>query len=131
VRDGTGVCLWAGDSRLYRLRDGVLEQLTSDHSESAEPDADPLLGSSNVITRALGGHEDIDLDQRSFEVRPRDRFLLCSDGLYRELSADTLQSQLGAGDPAAVVTALLERTLRGAASDNVTAVVVEATPGAD
>jgi len=89
------------------------------------------IGSSNVITRALGGHEDIDLDQRSFEVRPRDRFLLCSDGLYRELSADTLQSQLGAGDPAAVVTALLERTLRGAASDNVTAVVVEATPGAD
>jgi serine/threonine protein phosphatase PrpC len=131
VRDGAGVCLWAGDSRLYRLRDGVLEQLTSDHAESADPDADPAAGSSNVITRALGGHDEVDLDQLTFDVQPRDRFLLCSDGLYRELQADVLQTELGAGDAGTVVATLLKLVLRGEASDNVTVVVVDAQPGAD
>jgi serine/threonine protein phosphatase PrpC len=131
VRDGLGVCLWAGDSRLYRLRNGVLEQLTSDHAEATDPDGDPAASSSNVITRALGGHDEVDLDQLTFDVRPRDRFLLCSDGLYRELHADELQAQLGAADAASVAAALQQQVLRGEASDNVTVVVVDAQPGAD
>ena len=131
VRDGLGVCLWAGDSRLYRLRNGVLEQLTSDHAEMTDPDGDPAASSSNVITRALGGHDEVDLDQLTFDVRPRDRFLLCSDGLYRELHADELQAQLGVADAASVVAALQQQVLRGEASDNVTVVVVDAQPGAD
>lgn len=129
ARDGAGVCLWAGDSRLYRLREGVLEQLTADHSEAADPDADPAESPSNVITRALGGHEEVDLDQITFEIRPGDRLLLCSDGLYREVDGPELQAQLGEGDPAATVAALLEHALQGAASDNITAVVVDAQPG--
>ena len=131
VRDGAGVCIWAGDSRLYRLRDGVLEQLTTDHSESPETDGDSMPGPSNVITRALGGHDEIDLDQLTFDVRPRDRFLLCSDGLYREVGDGDLQALLRAGDAAAAAKALLQKTLQGAASDNVTVVVVDAQPGAD
>jgi serine/threonine protein phosphatase PrpC len=131
VRDGLGVCLWAGDSRLYRLRDGVLEQLTADHSEPSDPGIESLLGSSNVITRALGGHDEIDLDQLTFEIRPRDRFLLCSDGLYREIGVDDLQAMLENGDATATVDALQQRVLRGEAADNVTIVVVDAQPGAD
>lgn len=131
VRDGLGVCLWAGDSRLYRLRDGVLEQLTADHSEPSDPEVESLPGSSNVITRALGGHDEIDLDQLTFEIRPRDRFLLCSDGLYREIGVNDVQALLEAGDATATVDALQQRVLRGEASDNVTVVVVDAQPGAD
>lgn len=130
VRDGAAVCLWAGDSRLYRLRAGVLEQLSADHSEALEP-AGGGSGSSNVITRALGGHDDIDLDQMTFDVRPGDRFLLCSDGLYRELDDDHIAATLQAGDAAAAVASLLEQALRGEAADNITAVVVDARPGAD
>ena len=130
VRDGAAVCLWAGDSRLYRLRAGVLEQLSSDHSELVEP-AVGGNGSSNVITRALGGHDDIDLDQVTFDVQPGDRFLLCSDGLYRELDDHDIAATLQAGDAAAAVAALLEQALRGEAADNITAVVVDARPGAD
>jgi type VI secretion system protein ImpM len=131
VRDGLGVCLWAGDSRLYRLRNGVLEQLTADHSEPSDPDVESLLGSSNVITRALGGHDEIDLDQLTFEIRPRDRYLLCSDGLYREIGVNDLQALLDEGDASAAVDALQQRVLRGEAADNVTVVVVDAQPGAD
>jgi len=131
VRDGAGVCLWAGDSRLYRLRDGRLEQLTADHSESAEPDADPLTIASNVITRALGGHEDVEFDQLTFDVQAGDRFLLCSDGLYREIDGPQLQAAIADGDPATAAAGLIKRVLQGAAADNVTVVVVDAQADAD
>ena len=91
----------------------------------------PCCGSSNVITRALGGHDEIDLDQLTFDVRPRDRFLLCSDGLYREIGVDDLLAMLENGDATATVDALQQRVLRGEAADNVTMVVVDAQPGAD
>ena len=129
VREGTGLCMWAGDSRLYRLRDGRLEQLTVDHSEANSAD-DAMRGASNVITRALGGHDEIDLDQLTFDVRARDRFLLCSDGLYREVTTEDLQALLQESDAATTSATLLQRTLRGEASDNVTVVVVDAQPGA-
>jgi serine/threonine protein phosphatase Stp1 len=131
VRDGAGVCLWAGDSRLYRLRGGALEQLTADHSESNEPDAIPALNSSNVITRALGGHDEVDLEQLTFDVQQGDRLLLCSDGLYREVDGEGLRAILGEGDATTTVRTLLQRTLQGAAMDNVTAVVVDALPSTD
>jgi len=130
VREGTGLCMWAGDSRLYRLRDGRLEQLTVDHSEANAPDADPTLGQSNVITRALGGLDELELDQLTFDVRAGDRFLLCSDGLYRDATAADLQARLAGGDAATRVAELLQRTLQGAASDNVTVIVVDAQRGA-
>lgn len=127
VRDGVGVALWAGDSRLYRLRDGQLEQLTTDHSEAAEAGIEGA-ADSNVITRALGGHDDVELDQVTFDVRPGDRYLLCSDGLYRELDASRIESGLGEGDARAAAETLLQQALRGNALDNVTAVVVAARP---
>jgi serine/threonine protein phosphatase PrpC len=129
VRAKVGVCLWAGDSRLYRLRHGVLEQLTVDHSEANGPDGEAS-GSSNVITRAVGGRSELELDQVSFNVQLGDRFLLCSDGLYREASDDDIAEVLESGDAMSVVQALLAHTLRGRAADNVTAVVVDAQPGA-
>jgi serine/threonine protein phosphatase PrpC len=131
VRDGTGVCLWAGDSRLYRWRAGALEQLTVDHSEAAELDANEEGTGSNVITRALGGHEEVELAQVSFDVHGGDRFLLCSDGLYRTLPTDELVSLLSGDDATAAADALVTRVLQGSADDNLTAVVVHANDGKD
>jgi type VI secretion system protein ImpM len=129
VRDGAGVCLWAGDSRLYRLRAGRFEQLTSDHSDPGEPG--DAAAPTNVITRALGGHDVVDLEQRTFDVQAGDRFLLCSDGLYREVAADGLAALLQPGDAATSVSAMVECVLRGVAADNVTAIVVDARASAD
>jgi type VI secretion system protein ImpM len=118
----TGVCLWAGDSRLYRLRDGRLEQLSKDHSDDGEGE------SNNVITRAIGGHEQLDLDQVSFAVAVGDRFLLCSDGLYRETTDGEIAQLLRSGDALSAVEALRAHVLRGSASDNLTAIVIDAQP---
>lgn len=130
VRGQSGVALWAGDSRLYRLRDGRLEQLTVDHAEQ-ESAGGPGLPGSNVITRAVGGKQELELDHVSFDVRLGDRFLLCSDGLYRELGERELCGLLESGDAITTVTALERRVLQGQAADNVTVVVVDVQPGAD
>jgi type VI secretion system protein ImpM len=121
----TAVCVWAGDSRLYRLRDGQLEQLTKDHSDEGEGEV------NNVITRAVGGHPAIDLDQISFQVRVGDRFLLCSDGLYRETMPDDMARILSQGDALTAVDELRQHVLEGRATDNLTAIVVDAQPAAD
>lgn len=80
-----------GDSRVYRLRGGTLEQLTFDHSlvwemqASGQVHPDSVLGQSipkNVITRSLGPSAEVAVDvEGPFEIRPGDAFLLCSDGL--------------------------------------------------
>ncbi len=130
VRDGGGVCVWAGDSRLYRLRGAAFEQLTVDHSETVETAAAGEVTASNVITRALGGHGEIELDQISFDIQPGDRYLLCSDGLYRELAADDIVVALRDRATVEAADALVDRVLTGEAADNVTAVVVHARPDA-
>ena len=123
--------MWAGDSRLYRLRGGQLEQLTVDHSEAVELAANAENAPSNVITRALGGQPDIELAQLSFEVRDGDRFLMCSDGLHGELGAHDIAELMARQDAAASSEALIARVLQGKAADNVTVVVVNAHAGAD
>jgi protein phosphatase len=86
---------------------------------------------NNVITRAVGGHPEIDLDQISFQVRVGDRFLLCSDGLYRETTADDMARILSQGDALTAVDELRRHVLAGRAMDNLTAIVVDAQPAAD
>ena len=137
IREGHFVCLWAGDSRAYLLRDGQLEQVTRDHSlvqglvdagvvsaEAAESHPH-----ANVITRAVGGDEDaLVLDKVRGSLMPRDRFLLCSDGLFKAVALPRIQAVLasGTGDPA---RALVAEALAEAARDNVSVVVVQVGPG--
>src|SRR6185312_6918117 len=88
------VSVWAGDSRVYRLRDGVLTRVTRDHTEIQDLLDGGILdeegaarhGASNVITRAVGGAQELYLDVELHELRAGDRYLLCSDGVYKELS---------------------------------------------
>jgi protein phosphatase/serine/threonine-protein phosphatase Stp1 len=110
-----------------------LRQLTHDHSLVQELVDSGAIGAEealhhprrNVITRALGGADEAaELDKVTDRLRPGDRFLLCSDGLYKTVAGRDLGELLAAGDdrPAErLVAAALERE----ADDNVTALVVE------
>lgn len=122
--------IWAGDSRVYRSREGSLEQITRDHSEAQEL-RDGGLGdsaeaaTSNVITRAVGGSQDLFLDIELRELRNHDRYLLCSDGLYRELSDADMAHHLTGNDPEGACKALMKQALSGTCSDNVSVIVVQ------
>jgi type VI secretion system protein ImpM len=124
------VSLWAGDSRVYRSRGGAFVQVTRDHSEVQElldvgsPGA-VAAAASNVITRAVGGARELHLDIELRELRHRDRYLLCSDGLYRELADSDMSHHVAANDPEGACKALLKQALGGVCSDNISAVVVE------
>ena len=115
--------LWAGDSRAYRLRDGVLEQLTRDHSETEVEG--PGHGSS-AVTRAVGGEATLSLDTARGRVSPGDRFLLCSDGLTRIVPEPVIREWLARTDLREAVDGLVADTLKAGAPDNVTVVLVEA-----
>ena len=127
-------CVWAGDSRIYRYRAGRLQQLTRDHSQ-LEAVRSQHVGSAddtlvrpppNVITRALGGDEALELDSVTVDVLDGDLFLLCSDGLSNELSEVAIEQALLPGGCKLACQTLLDLALERGARDNITAVVVRA-----
>jgi protein phosphatase len=128
-----------GDSRCYRLRDEHLEQISQDHSlveeqvrigrmTPAEALRSPL---RNVITRALGTQSRVTPDIFQLEAEPGDMFLLCSDGLTRELPNQKLESLLSEGLPnltplVNLCTRLVEAANRAGGADNITCLLVRA-----
>jgi serine/threonine protein phosphatase PrpC len=124
--------IWAGDSRIYRLRGDELVRITHDHSEvqalldeGAITPSDALEHEAqNVITRAVGVSQELFLDLELRKIAPGDRYLLCTDGLYRELSDGQLAIQLHLEDPSEACTGLMSAALSGACMDNVSVVVV-------
>lgn len=128
-----GVCLWMGDSRLYRYRGQELVQLSRDHSQVSEllqagaitEDEAANHPESNVITRAVGTGEELYLDVDVFDVQIGDVFLLCSDGLYNAVGRESIARHLGAADMAGMAQGLIGSALENGASDNVSVVVVK------
>jgi serine/threonine protein phosphatase PrpC len=123
-----------GDSRCYRLRAGVLEPLTMDHSLVVDvlethPDADDALIArmpEHVITRALGMGTNLRVPVRSLRVLPGDLYMLCSDGLSGALDDDRLEGMLSEKRaPNEHVRALIEAALASGSRDNCAAVVIE------
>ena len=87
--------LWAGDSRVYRLRQHKLVQVTTDHTWASELNLQPAMDEADhAITRAVGGEATLLLDVRRDRALIGDRYLLCSDGLTRELGAAQIASIL-------------------------------------
>jgi serine/threonine protein phosphatase PrpC len=128
VRRTTCAAIWAGDSRVYRLRHGQLTQMTTDHTWAAElnlQNSDEE--ADHAITRAVGGDGALSLDVRVDRVRLGDRYLLCSDGLTHELSDDRIGELLGQGGVEESANALIAATLESGARDNVTVIVIEAS----
>ena len=133
LADGHFVAFWAGDSRLYRFRDGAVELLTTDHSAVAELveagemswDEAELHPLSNMVTRAVGVGEVLELDKVRGELRAGDRFLLCSDGLSRYATFETLRRMVPRAPIETVTETLLGHALEGGARDNVSIIVLD------
>ncbi|TGO03699.1 hypothetical protein PN36_01665 [Candidatus Thiomargarita nelsonii] len=131
-----GVILWAGDSRAYRYRAGQLERISQDHSQVEElieqglllPEEAETHPDANVITRAVGAQEHLFLDYEIYPVEHKDIFLLCSDGLYKEITeseiAEVLSKRLFNCHRAA--QQLIDLALTRKCKDNVTVIVIQA-----
>lgn len=129
-----------GDSRTYRLRGDDFQQLTVDHSLVAELVAEGQIDAEeaerhpqrHVLTRALGVHPEVDVDVVVHDAQIGDRFLLCSDGLSREVSDSQIASLLRRlDDPADAAGELVSRARSNGGSDNITVVVVDVVDPAD
>lgn len=129
---GMGTCLWAGDSRCYILRGGILYQCTKDHSLRQEkidkgeltPFEAQRMVKGNIITNAVGVRKNLTLGEEVFPLRAGDRYLLCTDGLTSLLSPDALITYLSRPSAKEAVNGIAE-TLKGLHQpDNITFVTV-------
>lgn len=126
--------LWAGDSRVYRLRGGELLQMTTDHTVAEQkvargemsPQRAAVHPSAHVLTRAVGVHQTLHLELDFAVVEAGDRFLICSDGLYKDLKPETIRQHLQPGTPQEAVDALIEAALERGGQDNITVIVADA-----
>lgn len=128
--------LWAGDSRLYLFRDHQLQRLTEDHSyveelvrlgklKAEEAEEHPA---ANVVLNAIGIENDLIIDMEYYEVLHNDVFILCSDGLYKDLSDDRIAGILSTPDASLeeLNQKLIDAALEVGGSDNCTVVLVKA-----
>lgn len=130
----TALVFNVGDSRVYRSHAGHLVQISKDHSvvqelvDAGEIDA---AGASthperNVVTRSLGSGDPLDIDWWTLPIETQDRWLLCSDGLVKEISEADISHLLSAAPTAQVAAEdLVAAALAGGGRDNITVVVVE------
>jgi len=133
IKGHVGICLWAGDSRLYRLRNNEFIQLSRDHSQVEElvqqgfltPEEAEVHPDSNVITRAIGASPDIYIDINVFSVQLGDTFLLCSDGLYNMVSKEEIQEVLNTQPLEQALDTLIQKALDNGANDNVSVILVK------
>ena len=139
-----GTRLWiahTGDSRLYRFRNGRLEQLTRDHSFSQElldagmvtEEEARLLPAKNLVTRALGAAADIEPEIQDVEVQDGDLLLLCSDGLTEMVGTYEIAGLLSIGEDDTHETArrLVDLANEAGGRDNVSVIVVKVTGNND
>jgi protein phosphatase len=124
-----------GDSRAYLIRDGLMEQLTEDHSLVNElmktgklsPQEAEIHPQRSVITRAVGTDPDVDVDTFTVNAQPGDLFLLCSDGLTDVVSEDEILElvERNRADIDRALRALVKEANRGGGEDNITVIAFE------
>jgi serine/threonine protein phosphatase PrpC len=125
-------CIWAGDSRIYRLRNNQLQQLTRDHSQVEEMVQAGLLAAeeaeshpaSNVVTRAVGASDELEIDVMSFPLQEGDLFMLCSDGLNKVVSNAQIEDLLKICPLDDAPKTLIDMALERQARDNITVIAV-------
>lgn len=130
---GSYACVWSGDSRIYRIRGAEISQLTRDHSEAEELVAQGMLTREeaarwprrNVITRAIGVTDEVELEMVDGLIEAGDTFVLCSDGLTIHVSDDEIRDMLEGRDPQIGAETLIELALERGGKDNVTVIVVQ------
>jgi protein phosphatase len=132
--EGRCACIWAGDSRVYIFRNGALVRLSRDHNLAQKHVDDGLWSTeqahgspeANVLTRAVGGEDELDLEMGEIDIRESDLFLLCSDGITKELDDKTIRAHLeSTPDLDQCADRLLEAALSEGGRDNITLVLVQ------
>ncbi|MDH3379453.1 MAG: protein phosphatase 2C domain-containing protein [Gammaproteobacteria bacterium] len=126
-------CLWVGDSRIYRLRQGCFTAITHDHTLMQEfldsgidsSEYSDTSSAADTLTRAVGAEDELGVDIRIENMQQGDAFLLCSDGLYKEVSEDEMANIIAAGKPESIVADLQELALQREGRDNITLVAVQ------
>ncbi len=135
LTEGLGYIAHVGDSRIYRIRTQIVEQLTEDHTEVAELIRHDLLSPEDartyprksILSRALGIEESVNIDIiPEIEILSGDRFVLCSDGLAKA-TAKEIQAIVLSYPPQEACAALVELANQKGGADNVTVLVVEAS----
>ncbi len=133
VDSGNAFLAHVGDSRVYLVREGRIEQLTEDHSLVNEKVRAGVLSAEeakthrlrNIITRSLGYTEDVEIDTQVRAVRRGDRFVLCSDGLSNLVQAAEIGESVQRNGPQAASRELVGMACDRGGDDNVTVVVVK------
>lgn len=122
-----------GDSRVYLLRPGQeIKQLTQDHTLVAEQIKNGLINEEearthslkNLITRAVGIRNNVDVDLFSLELQPDDTIILCSDGLSNMVSDETLEEEMSGEDFEALAPNLIQHALEAGGTDNITLIAL-------
>lgn len=134
VSDGPTVVVHVGDSRLYRYRNACLEQLTGDHSITADLIRAGELSEEeavshphwNILTRAFGVAPTVEVEAADVPCEPGDRLVLCTDGVVKALASEQLQAVLASSAEAQrVADELVAAAVNHGAEDNVSAVVID------
>ncbi|MGY3691754.1 serine/threonine protein phosphatase PrpC [Bradyrhizobium sp. USDA 3240] len=130
IRDGHYACIWAGDSRVYRINRGGIKQVSHDHSELEELIAGGALSREEVqgwpnsaITRAVGVVADPEFEVVTGPAEPEDVFVICSDGLTRHVQDDEIQQYAASRLAQAACEDMLALALERGGLDNVTIVI--------
>jgi protein phosphatase len=128
-------CMWAGDSRLYLVGQNGIRQVSRDHTEIEEMLASGAVTMEeakhwprNVITRAVGVHDNPELEIVTGEFEGSDVFVLCSDGLTKHVTDDEILEYVSARDAQTSSTELVDLAVQRGGLDNVTVVVVRPLP---
>lgn len=126
-----------GDSRLYRLRDWHIEQMTEDHTlinelvkqGAVSPREAEHYPHKNIITRAMGTHPEVEISvQGPYDVQPHDYYLLCSDGLYDLVRDDELTSPVLSKLPHAACQELIDLAKNRGGHDNISVGIIAVRP---
>ena len=121
-----------GDSRAYLIRDGKMRQVTEDHSLVGDMVRRGVLTEEqaachpmrNYITRAVGTEDAIEVDLYSEKRKKGDRWLICSDGLYSQITKTALEEAAQTEDPETAADRLLQAALEGGGKDNITLILM-------
>ncbi len=128
---GQGFIAQVGDSRVYRMRDGNFEQLTTDHTwveemvragvmDRAVAESHP---NRHMILRAIGVEQEVEPDIFTFQLCAGDQYLICSDGLTNHVLDQDIADHLSTFGPSEATWKLINSALIGGGSDNATAIV--------
>src|SRR5215470_14107101 len=136
IFDGHYAAVWSGDSRIYRIRKHIIEQISVDHTEVQElipegrltPEEARAWPRRNVITRAIGVSDHPELEIKGGTLEPGDIFVICSDGLTAHVADREILALASAHPPQKACDLLVNLTLDRGAVDNVTVVAVRFDP---